>query len=125
VLIAWINPKISQCFVNNWFLKAEFEVTGMNILWYFKMVEDILLSGAVLFAGALQASTRNYKTYLEWQRYSFRLYVIWCLYFLYHLFDMTMFFYDFKTSHVAYITALTLVSSLALFAGFYKIKQDK
>lgn len=118
--IYWLDPKTQYYHVDNWFLKSEFKVDKLNILWYFKMVEDTLLLGALLFAGACQAFSRNYKTYLEWQRYSFRLYVIWCIYFAYHLFDFVMFFYDYKTSYWVYITALIISTISAALVGFYK-----
>lgn len=118
--IYWIANDSQYEYVDNWFLKPGFKVDKLNVLWYFKMVEDTLLLGGVLFAGACQAFSRNYKTYLEWQRYSFRLYVIWCIYFAYHIFDFIMFFYNYKTSYWLYLVVLLLCTISASFVGFYK-----
>lgn len=118
--IYWLDPKSQYYFVDDWFLKSGFKVKKLNILWYLKMTEDILLVGSILFAGACQAFSRDYKTYLEWQRYSFRLYVIWCIYFAYHIFDFLMLFYNYKTSYGLYLIALSLSTLSASFVGFYK-----
>jgi len=108
--------------VGDWFLKPGFSVSNLSILWYVKMVEDSLLLVVLLFAGACQSYSRNYKTYLEWQRYSMRLYIIWGVYFVYHCFDMISFLYNYKTGYVSYIIALSLCSIVALFVGFYRVK---
>lgn len=121
-IIMWVNPKSVTCMVGDWFLKPGFNVPNLSILWYVKMVEDSLLLVVLLFAGACQAAARNYKTYLEWQRYSMRLYMIWCIYFFYHCFDMISFVYNYKTSYVPYVAMLSLCSITALFVGFYKVK---
>jgi hypothetical protein len=121
-IIMWVNPKSVTYMVGDWFLKPMFSVPDLNILWYTKMVEDSFLLMVLLFAGACQSYTRNYKTYLEWQRFSMRLYVVWLLYFLYHCFDMVSFLYNYKTSYISYVVALCLVTAIALFVGFYKIK---
>jgi len=120
--IMWAEPRSVSHYVEGWFLKPGFEVCELNILWWSKMIEDSLLLVVLLFAGACQAYTRNYKTYLEWQRYSIRLYVIWVVYFLYHCFDTISFLYNYKTSYVSYVIVLGLCSAIALFVGFYRIK---
>ena len=97
-LIMWWEPASKTYWVDDWFLKPEFTVEHLSILWYAKMIEDSFLLVVLLFAGACQAYSHNYKTYLEWQRYSMRLYVIWLIYFGYHCFDMCSFLYNYKTS---------------------------
>lgn len=121
-IIMWMNPKSVTYMVGDWFLKPGFNVPDLSILWYVKMVEDSLLLVILLFAGACQAFARNYKTYLEWQRYSIRLYIIWCIYFIYHCFDMASFLYNYKTSYTLYIIVLSVCSVAALFVGFYRVK---
>lgn len=121
-VIMWANPKSVTCYVGDWFLKPRFTVPDLSILWYTKMIEDSLLLVVLLFAGACQAYARNYKTYLEWQRFSIRLYLIWGIYFIYHCFDMISFLYNYKTSYVTYVVMLALCTITALFIGFYKIK---
>lgn len=122
--ILWIDPSSEKFYVGNWFIKPNFTVDNLNVLWYSKMVEDSLVLMAILFAAACQSYSRNYNTYLEWQRYSLRLYTIWCIYFLYHVFDTISFLYNYKTSYVAYIVALTITSTSAAFVGFYKVKNN-
>src|SRR5688572_18640298 len=78
--IMWVDPKSVNHYVDDWFLKPNFKIDHLSVLWYAKMVEDSLLLVVLLFAGACQAFARNYKSYLEWQRYSMRLYIIWCIY---------------------------------------------
>jgi len=122
-IIMWVAPKSITYYVGDWFLKPDFKVEHLSVLWYSKMVEDSLLLVVLLFAGACQAYSRNYKTYLEWQRFSMRLYVIWGIYFLYHCFDTISFLYNYKTSYVAYMIALGLSTILTLFVGFYKMNK--
>jgi hypothetical protein len=114
----WVKPETITMYVDRWFIKPGFSVDHLSILWYFKMIEDSLLIAAVMFSGACQANACNYETYLQWQRYSFRLYLIWSIYFLYHIFDLVMFMYNYKSSYWLYITALCLSTSSALFIGF-------
>lgn len=117
-VIMWICPQTISMYVGNWFLKPGFSIDHLSILWYFKMMEDSLLLAAVMFAGACQSHCNNYEAYLQWQRYSFRLYVIWLIYFLYHLFDLTMFMYNYKTSYWLYITMLSLSTASSLLVAF-------
>lgn len=121
--IYWIWPESKDYYVDDWFIKPSFKVDQISILWYSKMMEDSFVLMAVLFAGACQSHTRNYNTYLEWQRYSLRLYIIWCIYFFYHVFDTVSFLYNYKTSYVAYIIVLGLCTLSASFVGFYKVKK--
>jgi len=123
-IIMWVAPKSITYYVGDWFIKPGFKVEHLSVLWYSKMVEDSLLLVVLLFAGACQAYSRNYKTYLEWQRFSMRLYVIWGIYFLYHCFDTISFLYNYKTSYVAYLIALGLSTILTLFVGFYKMNKN-
>jgi len=123
-LLYWVNPDTAKCYVNELFIKPGFKVEGLNVLWFMKMLEDALFITGILAAGAIQAYSRNYQQYLEWQRYSFRLYTIWCIYFVYHFFDTFMLFYDYKTSYIAYVIVLSVVSIVALFVGFYRIKRN-
>jgi len=108
--IKWIKPESVKIYVGNWFVQANFRVDDLNILWYFKMVEDSFLLIAVFFAGASQAFSKNYQSFLLWQRYSTRLYAIWVIYFCYHFFDLTMFIYNYKTSYVLYVFVVCLVT---------------
>lgn len=119
-LIFWADPKTQFQYVDNWFLKPGFKIDGLNILWYFKMIEDLLLVAAILFAAASQSFSINYNRYLEWQRYSLRLYVIWCIYFGYHCFDLLSFFYNYKTSYWLYVIALSLTTISSSLIAFYK-----
>jgi len=123
-VLFWVNPQLEFYFVDHWFLKPDYKVDNMNVLWYSKMIEDLLLLCSLFFAGASQAFSRNYSSYLEWQRYSFRLYGIWCVYFFYHVFDMWMFFYNYKTSYVLYIIVLLLSTALAMFIAIFRHKKD-
>lgn len=120
--IYWIWPESKDYYVDDWFLKPSFKVDQISILWYSKMVEDSLLLVVLLFAGACQAYARNYKTYLEWQRYSLRLYIIWAIYSMYHLFDFCSFLYNYKTSYYMYATVLGLCTCTSLFIGFFRVK---
>jgi hypothetical protein len=120
--IMWAYPDSVTHYVGDWFVKSDFRVDNLSILWYCKMVEDSFLLVVLLFSGACQSYTRNYKTYLEWQRYSMRLYVIWVIYFVYHCFDMCSFLYNYKTNYALYVVALGVSTSLSLLVGFYKIK---
>lgn len=120
--IYWMWPKSKDYYVDQWFLKPSFKVDQISILWYSKMVEDSLLLVVLLFAGACQAFARNYKTYLEWQRYSLRLYIIWIIYFGYHVFDFCSFMYNYKTNYIAYMVVLGTCTIISLFVGFYKVK---
>lgn len=113
--IMWVNPSAITTYVDGWFIKPGFSVYRLSVLWYFKMIEDGLLIISILFAGACQSCCTNYGTYLQWQRYSFRLYSIWIVYFLYHVFDLIMFMYDYKTTYWLYIVALSFSTSAALF----------
>ena len=116
--IMWLNPKSVTSYVGDWFLKPRFKIESLSILWYFKMVEDSLLLTSIIFAGACQAFSKNYETYLKWQRYSFRLYLIWVIYFAYHCFDLAMFIYNYKTSYWLYVTVLTIITLAAVGVGF-------
>jgi len=122
--IYWAWPESKDYYVDDWFLQTSFKAEQLSILWYSKMLEDSLVLMAILFAGACQAHSRNYATYLEWQRYSMRLYVIWYIYFMYHVFDTVSFMYNYKTSYWMYIVVLGLCSISAAFVGFYKVKKD-
>lgn len=121
--IYWLWPDSEYYFVDHWFIKKGFTVTNVNILWYSKMIEDLLLGAALLIAGASQAFTINYASYLQWQRYSMRLYVIWCIYFVYHIFDLISFLYNYKTTYWLYVMMLIICSVAALFAAFRKIEE--
>lgn len=121
--IYWIDPSSQFNYCENWFLQPDFKVPKLNILWYLKMVEDILLIGAILFAAATQAYSRNYNSYLEWQRYSLRIYIIWCIYFAYHCFDLLAFFYNYKTTYWLYILVLSACTLSASIIAFYKHKK--
>lgn len=118
--IYWIWPESKEYYVDDWFIKPSFRVDQISILWYSKMVEDSFMLIALVFAGACQAYARNYKTYLEWQRFSIRLYLIWCIYFAYHVFDMWSFLYNYKTANGVYVAVLCLCTITAIFIGFYK-----
>lgn len=118
----WLNPKTETLYVDGWFLRRGFTVDHLSILWYFKMIEDGLLTASILFCGACQSYCSNYETYLQWQRYSFRLYIIWIIYFLYHVFDLIMFMYNYKTSYGLYIVVLCFSTSAALFVAFFSKK---
>ncbi len=121
--IYWLWPESKDYYVDDWFLKPSFRVDRISILWFSKMVEDSLLLVVLLFAGVCQAHSRNYKTYLEWQRFSLRLYVIWGVYFAYHVFDFISLLYNYKTSYITYMIMLGLCTVCALFIGFYKSKK--
>ena len=121
--IYWANTATQFYFVDNWFIQSWFKVDKLNILWYSKMIEDTLLLAVLLYTGASQAHSRTYSSYLEWQRYSMRLYIIWCIYFAYHGFDLLSFFYNYKTSYWLYIIVLSVSTSLSLFTAFFKIKK--
>lgn len=121
--IYWIDPHSQFDYCDNWFLKPNFSVPKLNILWYLKMIEDILLIGAILFAAATQAYSRNYNSYLEWQRYSLRLYTIWCIYFAYHCFDLLSFFFNYKTSYWLYVFMLSISTILAVIVVVYRHKK--
>lgn len=122
-LIMWTAPESVTYFVGDWFLKPGFKIEDLSILWYSKMLEDSFVMTAILFAGACQSHTRNYNTYLEWQRYSLRLYCIWTIYFFYHAFDTISFLYNYKTSYIWYIVMLGVCTVSASFIGFYKVKK--
>lgn len=117
-IVMWLYPKSVDYYVGDWFLKPGFSVEHLNILWYFKMTEDSLLLVSILFAAACQAFTQNYESYLQWQRYSFRLYLIWIIYFTYHAFDLVMFLYNYKTTYWLYVGVLTLATASAAAIGF-------
>lgn len=117
-IIMWANPATSTMYVDNWFLKPGFVIDHLSILWYFKMIEDTLLLAAIIYAGACQAHTTTYESFLQWQRYSFRLYLIWIIYFLYHAFDFMMFMYNYKTTYWLYIAALSLSTAATLIIAF-------
>lgn len=119
-LIYWLDPQSQFNYVDNWFLKPGFRVDKLNVLWYFKMIEDLLLIAAILFAAASQSYSISYSRYLEWQRYSLRLYIIWCIYFAYHCFDLLSFFYNYKTSYWLYVSVLSLVTISSSVIAFYK-----
>lgn len=118
--IYWLDPHSQFNYADNWFIKSGYKVEKLNILWYLKMIEDILLIGAILFAAATQAYSRNYNNYLEWQRYSLRLYIIWCVYFSYHIFDLISFFYNYKTSYWVYVLVLSVCTISSSIIAFYK-----
>lgn len=122
--IMWVYPKSIVYYVGDWFIKPRFKVPDLSILWYCKMIEDSLMPVALFFAGACQAHSHNYKTYLEWKRYSTRLYILWLIWFSYHCFDMCSFMYNYKSSYVTYFTVLFICTVLSLFVGFYKILKD-
>lgn len=121
-VIMWLQPKSVTYWVDDWFIKPGFKIDHLNVLWYSKMIEDSLLLVALLFAGSCQSYTINYQSYLQWQRYSMRLYVIWIIYFGYHCFDMLSFLYNYKTSYTLYMIALGFSTIAAIFVGFYKAK---
>lgn len=121
--IYWIDPNSQFQYVDNWFIQSGFKVEKLNILWYFKMIEDLLLIAAILFAAAAQSYSINYNSYLQWQRYSLRLYIIWCIYFGYHCFDLLSFFYNYKTSYWLYILALSVSTLSATFVALYRHKK--
>lgn len=120
----WLHPEFEFFDVSSWFICPPKYVTNLNILWYSKMLEDSLVLVALLLAGAAQGYSRMYTTYMEWQRYSFRIYVIWCIYFGYHCFDMAMFFYNYKTSYWLYIIVLSVVTFMALFVAFFRHRRN-
>lgn len=115
--LMWINPQTATMYVDKWFIQPGFTVERLSILWYFKMIEDTLLVASILFSGACQSYANNYETYLQWQRYSFRLYIIWLIYFAYHIFDLIMFMYNYKTTYWLYIVVLSFSTSSALFVA--------
>lgn len=121
-LIYWFWPASVDYYVDSWFVTPPSKVNNITILWYSKMLEDSLILVAILFAGAAQAYTHNYKSYMEWRRYSSRLYVLWVLYFLFHCFDAVSFLYNYKTSRGVYAVVLLSFTASALFVGFYRVK---
>ena len=116
--VMWMYPESITLYVDRWFIKSGFSVDHLSVLWYFKMIEDVLLVGCILFAGACQSYSNNYETYLQWQRYSFRLYLIWLIYFVYHVFDLIMFIYNYKTSYWLYIIAMSFSTAASLIVAF-------
>lgn len=120
--IMWASPKTIDTYVDNWFIKPGFTVSHLSVLWYFKMMEDSLLVASILFSAACQSYCMKYETYLQWQRYSFKLYIIWLIYFMYHLFDIIMFMYNYKTSYWLYAVMMCFSTSSALFVGFSRKK---
>lgn len=120
----WLHPEFEFFDVSNWFIRPPKDISTLNILWYSKMIEDSFVLMAILLAGACQGYSRTYTTYMEWQRYSFRLYVIWCIYFGYHVFDSFMFFYNYKTSYLLYISILIITTVLVLFVAFFRHKRS-
>lgn len=121
--IYWLDYSSQFQYVDNWFLQPGFKVEKLNILWYFKMIEDLLLVAAILFAAASQSYSINYSRYLEWQRYSLRLYIVWCIYFGYHCFDLLSFFYNYKTSYWLYVTVLSLATIASSVIAFYRVRK--
>lgn len=117
--LMWANPKTITMYVDNWFLKPKFKVDHLSVLWYLKMIEDSLLVVAILFSGACQCYTVNYEKYLQWQRYSLRLYSIWVIYFAYHLFDLAMFLYNYKTTYWLYIIMMCFSTAAATWVAFF------
>lgn len=120
--IMWVNPRATTVYVSNWFLKKGFAVEHLSILWYFKMVEDGLLVASILFSGACQSCVSSYEAYLQWQRYSFRLHAIWLIYFCYHIFDLFMFMYNYKSSYGLYIVVLSFSTAASLLTAFFSKK---
>lgn len=121
--IYWIDPNSQYKYVDNWFLQSGFKIQKLNILWYLKMIEDSLLVAAILFASATQSFSHNYNNYLEWQRYSLRLYIIWCIYFAYHCFDLLSFLYNYKTTYWLYVLVLSLCTVSSSFIAFHRVKK--
>lgn len=70
----------------------------MELFWYFKMSADDFLFSVTFFSMAWVS-----------KRYSFRLFLIFGVFFLYHFFDGLMFWYNYKTSHWLYWTFLAAV----------------
>ena len=122
-LIFWIDPHSQFDYVDNWFIKSGFKVEHLNVLWYLKMIEDMLLLTAVLFAAATQSYSINYNKYLQWQRYSLRLYIIWCIYFAYHCFDLLAFFYNYKTTYWLYVLVLSIATISSSVIAFYRVRK--
>lgn len=119
--IMWVNPKSITMYVDNWFIKPG-AVNHLSVLWYFKMIEDSLMVVGIIFAGACQAYSKSYEQFLQWQRYSLRLFSLWGLYFIYHMFDLLMFIYNYKTCYWLYATILLVTTICALLIAFAKEK---
>lgn len=66
--------------------------------WYFKMAADDFLFISFSFVGA----AISYK-------YSFRLFLIMCCFFVYHVIDAVMFWYNYRTSYIIYWSLLSAV----------------
>ncbi len=67
-------------------------------LWYIKFMSEELLWCVTMFV----------LCKISYQ-YSFRFFTLSCVFFLYHLIDMTMFFYDFKRSYNAYMVLMIMM----------------
>jgi hypothetical protein len=76
----------------------------MELYWYIKMSADDLLFTISFFVMSKIA-----------YQYSFRLFLVCVVFFVYHLIDSLMFWYDFKTSHWFYWTMIVSVICTVMF----------
>jgi hypothetical protein len=122
-VVLFVYPKSKGILASDWFIKPGFEINGLTMLWFLRGIQDAAFLAIIMFCAALQAHSRTYKSYLQWQRFSYRLYMVWCIWFLHSVFDMGMFLYNYKNSIIAYAIALPIFITATLFVAFFKLKK--
>jgi len=110
-VVLFIDPNIKQVSVDL-FLCNNFKF-DLSLLWYIKMVGDDLLWCSTYYVMAKIA----YK-------YSFTLFLVAGIYFIYHLIDSFLFLYNYKQTYWVY-WSLLIVSVISILFIAFPIKKNK
>lgn len=102
---AYVNPFLSPYY--KWH-----DAKGIDLYWWIKYVFDDVLWCTVFFVLAKVS-----------YQYSFRLFLVGCIWFAYHVFDLAMLWWNFKTSYWLYWVIYGTVI-LCLFSLFVPEKKQ-
>ncbi len=95
-LILFLWPETEHISID-WFWSPTYHM-DLNILWYIKMSMDDICWCTTFFVMAKIA-----------YRYSFKLFLIACIFFGYHVIDTVLFWYNYKSSYFVYYFLLGMV----------------
>lgn len=95
-------PTTQKYYLGHIFINRDVYVPQLSVLWFIKMLTDTLLSALLCFTGAIQSLFLNYSEYLQWMRYSLRLFLIWSVYVIYHFIDLFLLVYDYRSDYKLY-----------------------
>lgn len=107
-LLRLIWPESTNLDVRWFWSNVDFKI---NILWWLKIAFDGLFQCVIFFVMAQIA-----------RLYSRKLFLIACIYFSYHFFDLVLFFYDYCQTVWLYWSLLFLTTALSIVVALMPIK---